>query len=122
MAKQYKNVCIKYAKDVVKGKIISGKDVISACNRFLNDLERDDIELRTNEPDFAINIMQNTLVHAQGEDLDGNPLQGKPFILEPFQVFLTYNLLGWYYKGTQKGFLDQFWIDGWIDSSVCIGA
>lgn len=102
MAKRYKDVCVKYAKDVVNGKIIIGNDVVSACNRFLKDLERDDIELRTSEPDFAINIMQKTLVHQQGEDLDGNPLQGKPFILEPFQIFITYNLLGWWYTGTNK--------------------
>ena len=92
--KQYKNICVKYAKDVAKGKIVIGNDIVSACKRFLNDLERKDIELRTTEADFAINIMQNTLVHQQGEDLDGNPLQGKPFILEPFQIFIVYNLLG----------------------------
>lgn len=102
MAEKYKNVCIRYAKDVVNGKIVIGNDVISACNRFLKDLERTDIELRTADPDFAINIMQKTLVHQQGEDLDGNPLQGKPFLLEPFQVFIIYNLLGWYYVGTNK--------------------
>lgn len=100
--KQYKNICVKYAKDVAKGKIVIGNDIVSACKRFLNDLERKDIELRTTEADFAINIMQNTLVHQQGEDLDGNPLQGKPFILEPFQIFIVYNLLGWYYTGTNK--------------------
>lgn len=100
--KQYKNICIKYAKDVVKGKIVIGNDIVAACKRFLNDLERKDIELKTTEADFAINIMQNTLVHQQGEDLDGNPLQGKPFILEPFQIFIVYNLLGWYYTGTNK--------------------
>lgn len=102
MAKKYRDVCIKYAKDVVDGKIIIGNDVVSACKRFLKDLKRKDIELRNGDPDFAINIMQKTLVHQQGEDLDGNPLQGKPFILEPFQVFITYNLLGWYYVGTNK--------------------
>ena len=102
MVKKFKQIAIKYAKDVVDGKIIIGNEVVAACQRFLNDLQRDDIELRTTDPDFAINIMQKTLVHQQGEDLDGNPLQGKPFILEPFQIFITYNLLGFYYKGTNK--------------------
>ena len=101
-AKQYKKTAIKYAKDVVSGKIIIGDDVVSACKRFLKDLDRKDIELRTTEPDFAINIMQTTLVHQQGEDLDGNPLQGKPLILEPWQIFIVYNILGWYYTGTNK--------------------
>lgn len=101
MAETFKKVAIKYADDVIKGKIIAGKEVILACERFKKDLKRDDLELRTADPDFAINIMQNILVHQQGEDLDGHPLQGKPFILEPFQVFIVYNLLGFYYKGTQ---------------------
>lgn len=111
MAKKYKDICIKYAKDVSKGKIVAGKEIISACNRFLKDLERKDIELRTTEPDFAINIMQKTLVHQQGEDLEGNPLQGKPFILEPFQIFIVYNILGWYYKGSQKRRFKEVFIE-----------
>lgn len=111
MAKQYKNVAIKYAKDVVKNKIIAGNEVIKACKRFLKDLERKDIELRTTDADFAINIMQNTLVHQQGEDLDGNPLQGKPLILEPWQIFIIYNILGWYYKGTNKRRIKEAFIE-----------
>lgn len=46
--------------------------------------------------------MQQTLVHSQGEDMMGFPLMGKPFILEPFQVFIVYNLLGWFYTGTNN--------------------
>lgn len=102
MAERFKKVAVKYANDVISGKIVAGKEIVQACKRFKKDLKRDDIELRTKEPDLAINIMQTTLVHAQGEDLEGNPLQGKPFILEPFQVFIVYNLLGFYYKGTNE--------------------
>lgn len=102
MAKRFKKIAVKYADDVLSGKIIAGKEIVQTCERFKKDLERDDLELRTHDPDLAINIMQTTLVHAQGEDLDGNALQGKPFILEPFQVFIVYNLLGFFYKGTQE--------------------
>ena len=102
MAKSFKNVAIKYAEDVVSEKKIAGKEIILACQRFLDDLKRDDIELRTADPDLAINIMQSVLVHQQGEDLNGNPLQGKPFLLEPWQVFVTYNLLGFFFTGTNK--------------------
>ena len=44
--KQFKEVAIKYANDVIKGDIIASDDVINACNRFLSDLKRDDLELR----------------------------------------------------------------------------
>ena len=100
-AKHYKQTAIQYADDVVAGRIIIGEDVVNACRRFQQDLQREDIELRMRDPDLAINIMQTMLVHRQGEALDGTPMMGKPFILEPFQIFIVVNLLGWYYTGTQ---------------------
>ena len=100
MVKDYKGIAIDYANRVVNGDIIAGDDVINACKRFQNDLKRNDIELRMRDPNLAIAIMEKTLVHKQGETLDGEPLLGKPLILEPFQVFIVVNLLGWYYTGT----------------------
>lgn len=111
MAKRFKNVAIKYAQDVINGKIIAGKEIVAACKRFMADLERDDLEMRCHDPDLAINIMQTTLVHAQGEDLEGRPLLGKPFILEPWEVFITYNLLGFYYKGTDRRRFNEAFIE-----------
>ena len=101
-SKSYKDIAVKYAEDVTSGTITAGAEIVSACNRFLTDLEREDIELRTKDPDIAINIIETTLVHAQGEDLDGNPLLGQPFMLEPWQVFIIYNLLGFWYTGTNN--------------------
>lgn len=100
--KSRKKEAIKYAEDVVAGKIIIGADVVAACKRFLTDLEREDLELRTHDPDVAITIIETTLVHAQGEDMEGRPLLGRPFLLEPFQIFIVYNLLGFWYSGTNN--------------------
>ena len=100
--KKFQGVAVKYAKDVLSGAVIAGREIVDACSRFLADMEREDIELRSHDPDLAINIMQTTLVHAQGEDLDGKPLLGRPFILEPWQIFCIYNLLGFYYTGTNE--------------------
>ena len=111
MIKHFKNVAVKYADDVIAGKIIAGKEVVAACERFKEDLKRDDLELREHDPDLAINIMQTTLVHAQGEDIDGKPLLGKPFILQPWQIFIVYNLLGFYYKGTEKRRFNEAFIE-----------
>lgn len=101
MTKRHKQVAIDYARSVVSGEKVAAKDVINACQRFLDDLERDDIELRMHDPDLAINIMETMLVHQKGESLDGEPLLGKPLKLEPFQVFIVVNILGFYYKGTK---------------------
>ena len=100
--KNYKDIAVQYAKDAIDGKVIIGDDVVSACRRFLSDLERDDIEFRTKEADAAVSIMEGLFVHRKGEALDGTPLLGQPFLLQPFQIFITYNLLGFYYKGTQE--------------------
>ena len=102
VSKDYKQIAINYASDVISGKIIAGKHIIYACKRFFNDLEREDLELRMHDPIAACSLIERTLVHNQGEDINGNPLKGKPFILEPFEVFITVNLLGFYYKGTEE--------------------
>lgn len=101
-AQQFKDEVKKWAEDCAKGKHIVGEEIKKACARYLADLKRKDLELRTTDPDLVINIIQNTLVHQQGEDLEGNPLLGRPFILEPWEKFVVYNLLGFYYKGTNE--------------------
>lgn len=98
-SKSYKNEVIQYARDVIAGKIKRGGNV-RECKRFLEWLKRDDIELRTHDPDMAINIIRKFIVHRQGETLQGEPLTNKPFELLDWQKFITYNLFGWYYKGT----------------------
>ena len=97
----YLDIADKYAEDVLSGRITAGREIVAACRRWKKDRERTDIEIREKDPDFVIGIIQKTLVHAQGEDANGEPLLGKPFILQPWQVFVTYNLLGWYWTGTQ---------------------
>ena len=102
MITHYLNIATQYASGVSSGSIIAGAEVVAACRRFLSDLKRDDLEMREHDPDLAINIMQSTLVHAQGEDIEGRPLLGKPFMLEPWEIFIVFNLLGFYYKGTNR--------------------
>ncbi len=98
----YKNIALEYAQAVVSERKVAGADVKKACERFLEDLQRPDLELHTREPDFVIAIIERTMVHKQGEDLSGRPLLGTPFLLQPFQIFIVYNLIGFYYKGTQE--------------------
>ena len=98
----YKDVAMSYAKDAVSGKLICGREVQVAAQRFLDDLKRDDLELHTKEPDFVIGIIERLMVHKQGEAIDGTPLMNKPLILQPWQVFVIYNLVGFYFKGTPE--------------------
>ena len=100
MAESYKSIAVKYAKDAVSGKNIAGKEVILACQRFLDDMKRPEFKLDVTAPDFIIGIIQKVMVHKQGEDINGISLVGKPVILQPWQVFVVYNLIGFKIKAT----------------------
>ena len=99
--KQFKQIAIQYAEDVVTGKIIAGNNLLE-CKRFLEDLKREDLELHTKEPDLVCNIIERFMVHKQGESLKGEPLMNTPMLLQPWQVFTVYNLVGFYYTGTKE--------------------
>lgn len=101
-AKCYKATAIQYAKEVLQGRKKAGKEIVMACSRFMKDLERDDLELRTKESDFVIGVIERTMVHMKGEDLEGNPLMNTSLILQDWQIFIVYNLIGFFYKGTNE--------------------
>jgi len=109
-AKDYTGTAKQYALDVVEGKKIAGAEVVLACQRFLDDLQRDDIELKPRDPNAVLSIMEGFFVHQQGEDIHGRPLLGQPFLLEPWQIFCVVNLLGWYYTGTDERRFKEGWI------------
>lgn len=90
-----------YVESVLSGKKIANKERKQACQRFKDDLENENYEFKSQDPDIVIDIIENLFVHEQGEKLDGTPLPNKPFILEPWQKFIVYNLLGFYRKGTK---------------------
>ena len=108
-AKDYIAIANKYAEDVIAGNTIAGKEVVLACKRYKKDLKRKDIELRPRDPNAACSIMEGFFVHAQGEDMKGRPLMGEAFILQPWEAFITVNLLGWYYKDSEiRRFTEAF--------------
>lgn len=102
MSKSYKARAIKYAKEVIAGKRIAGKEVILAAKRFLSDLDRKEFDFRTHDADFVIGIIERLMVHQQGETIDGTPLKNQPLILQDWQIFIIYNLLGFYLKGKKE--------------------
>lgn len=91
---------MEYAESIVKKQKLACKETIQACNRFLNDLKNKEYDFNPKDAEFVIQIIEKTFVHDQGERLDGTPLRGEPFVLEPWQKFIIYNLLGFYHKGT----------------------
>ncbi|HHV63832.1 MAG TPA: terminase large subunit [Peptococcaceae bacterium] len=97
---KYAAEVMEYAQGVVSGKIVANKERIQCCQRFLNDIESGKWEIRTRDADFVIGIIEKTFKHRQGQALDGIPLRGKPFILQPWHKFCVYGMLIFYKPGT----------------------
>lgn len=100
-ARSFFGVALRYAEDVTTGKIKAGNNK-RECQRFLNDLKRDDLDFRTRDADFVCGFIEGFCVHEKGEAIDGTPLKGKPLLLQPWQIFIVFNLLGFYLKGTNE--------------------
>lgn len=91
-AKIQKSPAFQYAKDVASGKIITGKRIKQAVERFnqwVKDSEKDCFHLDHEAGMRAINFFPAFLNHTKGK------LQGQPFHLAPFQAFTMYNLFAW---------------------------
>lgn len=80
---------LQYPLDVLSGKIVVGENIKLACQRFQNDLQRDDIYLNTKVVDKAISFI-GCLKHFKGKS------SGLQFKLEPWQAWITANIVGWY--------------------------
>ncbi|MEK4494487.1 terminase large subunit [Ureibacillus sp. FSL W8-0352] len=93
-------IAVEYAKSIVEGRKVACVENRLAAQRFLNDLNREDLDFRQEQFDFVIDLIEKTICHQQGEDLEGNPLKGKPLKLIDWQIFVIVNLLGFFIIGT----------------------
>ena len=99
-AKHWQTV-LDYAESVRSGKKVACLELRQAVDRFFRDLDNPDYTMSPVWPEFCIGIIEKTLCHQQGERLDGTPLRGTPFLLEPYHMFIIYNLLGFRLAGTE---------------------
>ena len=91
---------LEYAESIRDGKKVACIELKQAVDRFFKDMENPEYEIKPKAPEFCIQIIEKTIKHQQGERLDGTPLRGTPFLLEPFHKFIIYNIVGFYLKGT----------------------
>jgi len=87
--------CHKYTHDVVSGKIIAGKWIKLACQRHLDDLERDDVY-------FDIKAAKSIVLWFKFIPITDGKLVGQSTLLYPWQIFFVCCLLAW--KCTDTGF------------------
>lgn len=91
------SIPFQYANDVRTGKIVVGKRIKQAVERFYQWIEtadQDGFYLDHNKGMQVIHFFPTFLNHTKGK------MAGKPFHLAPFQQFTLYNVFGWIKKST----------------------
>lgn len=83
-----------YANDCLTDKIPACTYVKKACERFLRDLERDDLEFKVEQVDKVLTFLSNLELINVEQSVDFKP--------EPWQVFIIANIYGFYLKGTDS--------------------
>ena len=103
------DLIMNYCNDVISGKILVNKYRKKGVERFLRGLEDDRYDFRPEEAEKLISIIEKTFVHRQGENLQGESMRDKPFLLQTFQKWIIYDLIGFFHKGTnQSRFKESF--------------
>lgn len=82
---------IKYAQDVLEGKVVAGELVKLSCDRFFRFMESDEYEFREDVVERVINFAPD-LRHTVGRHA------GKPFVLEPWEALAVAGIFGFYRK------------------------
>lgn len=102
MKRNYSQLVDEYVKGVLDGSLIVADYVVKACQRYVDDLQREDLEFRKKPANLVISVIETIMVHRQGERQDGKSLMNTPLLLEPWQLFLVYNLIGFYRPGSDE--------------------
>lgn len=99
-SKKTKNLAavMEYAESIRAGKKRACLELRQAVDRFYRDLENPEYELDAKAPEFCIRVIESTLCHQKGEALDGTPMRGTPYLLQPFHKFIIYNVAGFKHK------------------------
>lgn len=101
MAEKYKHVNLahKYCRDVISGKVLSGSLVKYACQRHLDDLEKEKesswpYRFDRDKAEKACKFAE-VFVHVKGK------WAGEKIILAQWQAFIYCCLFGWVFKKKQ---------------------
>ena len=90
----YADTATQYARDVVAGDVVAGELTRLACQRHLDDLERDwQYTFDAARADRACRFI-GLLPHIKGR------LAGQLIRLEPWQIFIVASIFGWIHRDT----------------------
>lgn len=97
---KYAEDVVQYVEGIISGQIIANEDRVLAAKRFVRMVEDPRYEIKTKDADFVISIIESTFKHRQGQTLEGRPLRGRKFRLEPWEKFCIYGMLIFFKPGT----------------------
>ena len=97
---KYADDVVRYVEGIISGQIVANEDRVLAAKRFVRMVEDPRYEVKTKDADFVISIIESTFKHRQGQTLEGRPLRGRKFRLEPWEEFCIYGMLIFYKPGT----------------------
>ncbi|WP_167372292.1 terminase large subunit domain-containing protein [Lactococcus raffinolactis] len=89
-----------FANDLIEGRKIANVEQVQACQRFIDDLQNDKWDFKSNQFDFAIDLIQGTIYPEKGETVTGESARLNPIKLTRWEIFVTVNLFGFFLKDT----------------------
>lgn len=93
-------IVLEYVDSILSGKKLACEEVKQTCQRFRDGLSDTRYTFNRKTPDLVVNLIRELIVFDKGERINGESLVGKPFELQPYELFHIFNLLGFYHKGT----------------------
>jgi phage terminase large subunit-like protein len=117
-----KQVVDQYVDDVLNDRITTCVSVRAAVNRYVSDIARQGNEdfpyyLSENVGSACCDFFPDVLRHSIGK------MAGKPFVLEPWQVFGIWNIFGWKrLEDNSRRFRRFFWSMARKNGKSCMGS
>jgi len=91
---KYNDPGTQYARKIVNGDIVAGKKIIKACQRHLDDLEKEDFDY--------VYLPERAAIAVKFMELLPDISTGQSVKMAQFQLFIIYSLYGWYRKENDK--------------------
>lgn len=95
-----------YAREVLEpgNELMTGRLMKLAAQRFLDDLERDDLHFDEEQANLMVNFCERYCFQWEGD------WRGMPFKFEPWQKFIFQQVYGWIVKATGRRRINEVYV------------
>lgn len=88
------DIVLEYARSIRDGDKIACVELKQVVERFFRALDNPAYEFRPERAESVVRLIEDNFRHTKTE------LRGQPFLLEPWEKFVAYNVAGFFRKGT----------------------